>query len=892
MLSGNQIRERFLNFFVQKGHTPVPSSSLLPLNDPTLFFTNAGMVPFKDLFTGREKRGYVRAVSSQKCMRVSGKHNDLENVGRTPRHHTFFEMLGNFSFGDYFKKEAIAYAWEFLTKTVGLDKSILWMTIFHNDEEAFTIWRQEIGISGDRIVRCGEEENFWAMGETGPCGPCSEIHVDLSLLLTGKPSSGNPATHPDDFMEVWNLVFMQFDRDDKGKLVPLPKPSIDTGMGLERLCAVLQKKKSNYDTDLFLPLIQSIQEKTHKVYGKNEQDDVAMRVLADHIRSSVFLVSDGVQPSNEGRGYVLRRIMRRAIRHGKMLGRSNPFFFELAGTLVGMMQEAYPDLAKNSSLITKVIQTEEIRFLETLDRGMEMIEEEVSQLKKKGEKIFSGKTAFVLYDTYGFPLDLTELITAERGLSVDSKIFEEEMSRQKKRARSAWKGSGESAVADLYHELVRGGMTSQFLGYETMEAKGRTVALIKEGKRTDEAGEGEQVEIFVDRTPFYGESGGQVGDTGIMIDGGAALSGRPSKFQIEVSDTQKPLEGIISHHGLVKEGIIRVGDSVLLRVNNETRRSTMLNHTATHILHAALREILGDHVKQAGSLVKPERLRFDFTHFEPLTKGQIEAIELQVNTIIQSNYPVAKEEMSLEEAKKKGALAFFGDKYGERVRVVSVGPPGVLPYSMEFCGGTHLDYSGEIGVFKIIGESSVASGVRRIEAVTGLSAFAEFQRLGKMMDELSSLLKTTPAELPQRVAKLSEEAKKLQREISQLKAKMVSGGEAQGDLSQLIREVKGIKVITLETDLSDPKDLRNLGDELKVKMGSGLVLIGSKSEGKALIMVMVTKDLTGKYNAGKLVGELAPIIGGRGGGGPDMAQAGGNQPEKLAETFKKLEDLL
>lgn len=883
MLQGSEIREKFLQFFESKGHTRVPSASLIPFNDPTLFFTNAGMVPFKDVFTGREKKGFKIAASSQKCMRVSGKHNDLENVGRTPRHHTFFEMLGNFSFGDYFKKEAIAYAWEFLTKTMFLSPQGLMVTVFQNDDEAYDIWKNNIGVPEGRIIRCGEEDNFWSMGETGPCGPCSEIHVDLDYLLNGQTARGNPVLNAESFMEVWNLVFMQYNRDEKGKLEPLPKPSIDTGMGLERLTAVLQKKMSNYDTDLFTPLIGAIADGVGKLYGANPDHDVSIRVLADHIRAVVFLISDGVQPANEGRGYVLRRILRRAIRHATLLGKKEPFFFELVPPLVEQMDGVYPDLVKNQSYVVKVIKTEEERFLETLDRGLSIIEDEVKKLKDKGKGIIGGELAFTLYDTFGFPVDLTELIAEEKGLKVDKEKFDEEMEKQKERARGAWKGTGEKKVADFYYQLADQGLQTEFVGYKTLETESVVTALFVKGGRRDKATAGEEVELFVRKTPFYGESGGQVGDCGFISSKGS---------EVRVNDTQKKLEKplLMAHCGKVTTGSLRVGDVVILHVDEKFRHPTMLNHTATHILHAALREILGDHVKQAGSLVEPSRLRFDFSHFEPLTLEQIESIESKVNEVIQANYPVTKEEMSLVDAQKKGALAFFGDKYGDHVRVVSVGPPHGAPYSMEFCGGTHLAFSGEIGCFKITGQSSVASGIRRIEAITGLTAIREFQKLEKMVHECSASLKTTPAELPIRISRLSEELKKLQKEVTQLKATRAVGGAGGGfDPLNQIKEIKGVKVLAFETSLTDPKAIREFGDQLKGKMGSGILVIGSKGAGKVLLTVMVTKDLTAHYHAGKIVGELALIVGGRGGGRPDMAQAGGNLPDKLPEALTAVE---
>lgn len=878
MLSGNDIREKFLTYFEGKGHARVASAGLIPFKDPTLFFVNAGMVPFKEVFTGQEKRDYSRATSSQKCMRVSGKHNDLENVGRTPRHHTFFEMLGNFSFGDYFKKEAVIYGWEFLTEVMKIPKEPLWITIYKDDDEAAKLWHEEVGIPKDRIVRCGEKDNFWAMGETGPCGPCSEIHIDLKQYFEGKPAEGNPSTNEDDFMEIWNLVFMQYMRDEGGNMTPLPKPSIDTGMGLERLCAVLQKKRTNYDTDLFQPLIQAISKRTGKAYGQNAADDVSLRVIADHIRAATFLISDGVQPSNEGRGYVLRRIMRRAIRHGRLLGMSEPFFYEMEAPLIREMQQAYPELKKNRAFITKVIKTEEANFLETLDKGLVMIDDEIENLTRKGKKVFDGKLAFKLYDTFGFPVDLTQLIAEEKGLQVDMKTFETEMKAQKERARSTWKGSGQEKVGEIYQQLAKKEKPTAFVGYETFEVRSKITALIVDGQLVEEASEGESVELFVERTPFYGESGGQMGDQG---------SAESAKARVDIEDTQKPVEGVIVHQGKIVSGSLHVGDAVELKVSYETRRSTMLNHTATHIMHAALREILGDHVKQAGSVVDPRRLRFDFSHFESLTRDQIEQIEHRVNEVIQSNYPVVKEEMAYDAAIKKGALAFFGDKYGKKVRLVSVGP-----YSMELCGGTHLDASGEIGAFKIVSESSVASGVRRIEAITGNAAISEFQKIEHRYDQLAAKLKTSPEELPEKIKKLLDRVKELEKEVTKLKTKVAAGGGGGSDYMSQVQEIKGVRLLAFETEIDDPKALRDFSDQVKGRLESGIAVIGSKSQGKAFLIVTVSKDLTKKYHAGKIIKELAEVVGGKGGGRPDMAQAGGPKPEKLGEALKRAESLI
>ncbi|MDO8518731.1 MAG: alanine--tRNA ligase [Deltaproteobacteria bacterium] len=870
-MTGNEIREKFLKYFEGKGHVRAASSSLIPANDPTLFFTNAGMVPFKDIFTCRQQSKFKRATTSQKCLRVSGKHNDLENVGRTPRHHTFFEMLGNFSFGDYFKKEAIDFAWDFLTNVCGIKKDFLWVTVFREDDDAAKLWEKMV--DPQRIIRMGEEDNFWSMGETGPCGPCSEIHVDLKKAYGEGASQGSPATHHDDFMEIWNLVFMQFNRDEKGKMTPLPKPSIDTGMGLERLAAVLQGKKSNYDTDLFQPLIRAVSAITKKSIGTDPQTDVSLRVLADHIRATSFLISDGVLPSNEGRGYVLRRIMRRAIRHGKMLGMTKPFFYQIADTLTDEMGEAYPELKKNHDFIARVIKTEEERFLETLENGLQLINAEIAALEKSKKKGLSGEVAFKLYDTFGFPADLTQLIADEKGLSVDMAAFDREMEKQKERARSSWKGSGEEAVSEIYHELAKQLKPVTFVGYEKLEVEGKILALISGGKRVKEVSEGDEVELVADTTPFYAESGGQVGDQGVVSS---------AKGKLDVADTRRPVEGIITHRGKAT-GALKEGDKIKLTVSAALRRPTMLNHTATHILHAALREILGTHVKQAGSLVDPDRLRFDFNHFEAVTAEQIEKIEQRVNEVVLANYPVSKEEMALKEAQKKGALAFFGEKYGERVRVVSVGP-----YSTEFCGGTHLDASGEIGLFKITAESSVASGVRRVEAVTGMKAFLEFQKLEREVDEMATFLKAAPSDLPARVKKMAEKVKELEGEVSRLKSKLASGGFGGGDYMAQVKEIKGVKVLALEVDLDDPKALREFSDQVKNRLGSGIAVIGSKAGGKVALIVTVSADLTSKYNAGKIVSELAVVVGGRGGGRPDMAQAGGPLVEKLSEALQKI----
>ncbi|MBX7148893.1 alanine--tRNA ligase [bacterium] len=877
-LTGNEIREKFLSYFGSKKHARVASGSLLPFNDPTLFFVNAGMVPFKDLFLGLEKRDYTRATSSQKCMRVSGKHNDLENVGRTPRHHTFFEMLGNFSFGDYFKKDAISFAWEFLTQVIKLPAEPLWITVFREDDEAEKLWTEVAGVPKNKIVRLDEADNFWSMGPTGPCGPCSEIHVDLQLYWGTGKSAGNPGTHPDDFMEIWNLVFMQFNRDESGKMTPLPKPSIDTGMGLERLAAVVQKKKSNFETDLFWPVMEEILKVAGKTYGNNSEDDVSVRVIADHLRAMTFLISDGVQPANEGRGYVLRRIMRRAIRHGKMLGLTKPFIFQIADILIEQMKSAYPELSKNKSFIQKVIQNEEQSFLQTLDKGLAMIGEEFARLTKEKEKTLSGELAFKLYDTFGFPIDLTQIISEEKGFVVDMEGFSKAMDEQKERARANWKGSGEAKVEAIYHELASQNKKTKFLGYETLNADATVLTLIADGKVASEAGEGDLVEVLVDQTPFYGEGGGQVGDVGFI----EAPTGK-----VEVIDTQKPVDGIFAHRGKVVEGKITSGAKVKMKVTTPTRQAIMKNHTATHIMHAALREILGDHVKQAGSVVKPDYLRFDFSHFEPVSREQLEKIENRVNEVILANYPVTKEELGYKEAIAKGALAFFGDKYGDKVRMVQIGP-----YSTELCGGTHLNASGEIGLFKITSESSVASGVRRIEAVTGFGALKEFRTATHRLGELAELVKATPQEIAGRVKKMNDRIKELNSEIAALKTKMASGGGGGSDYMDKVETINGVKFLAFETDIDDPKLLREFSDTVKNRLQSGIAVIAAKAGDKVSLIVTVSKDLADKYHAGKIIGEVAQVVGGKGGGRPDMAQAGGSDPSKINEALAKAKSLI
>ncbi len=876
-MQSRDIREKFLKYFESKKHLRVRSSSLIPENDPTLFFTNAGMVQFKNNFLGLEKAPSNRATSSQKCMRVSGKHNDLENVGRTHRHHTFFEMLGNFSFGDYFKKEAIAFAWEFLTKEMKIDPKRLWITVFLDDDEAAQIWESDIGVSPKRIIRLGEKDNFWSMGEEGPCGPCTEIHYDFRDKIVETEESFLKASDAGEIMEIWNLVFMQYNRSANGEMAKLPKPSVDTGMGLERLSAVVQGVHSNYESDLFTPIIRAIEEKVGKKYGKDENTNVSIRVLADHIRAATFLIGDGVQPSNEGRGYVLRRILRRAIRHGRMLGMREPFFFELADTVITEMKPAYPELAKHQSFIKSVIQAEEERFLTTLEKGLEIIKNEINSQKQKGTKCFEGEVVFKLYDTFGFPVDLIQNIADEEGFTVDMEGFESAMLEQKATARRAWKGSGQERVSQVYQDLGQQIQPTEFLGYQTLSASSPVLALIRNGELTQEVKAGDEAYVICEKTPFYGESGGQVGDKGYIT---------TSTFKMEVQDSQKPTPHLIVHQGLVSKGTLKKGETVKLEVDPRHRSPVKLNHTATHLLHAALREILGDHVRQAGSLVAPHRLRFDFSHFEPVSPDNLERIENLVNEKIREDLPVEKLEMSYDESQKTGAMALFGEKYGDRVRVLKVGD-----FSTELCGGTHVDRSGEIGFFKIVEESSVAAGVRRLEAVTGFDAVAYVRKQEKALKEIAYKLRTHVEDVPEKIDRMTEQLKKFEKEISQLRQKLHSGSAGE-DYFKNVKEKEGAKVLGIKIEADNVDTLRTLSDQFIQKLGKGVLLLAAQTEGKVTLIVRVSKDLTSKYKAGDIVKTLAPIVGGSGGGRPDMAQAGGQDVSKIDEALARFYELI
>ncbi len=890
-LTATEVREAFLRFFEERGHRRVRSSSLVPLNDPTLLFTNAGMVQFKDVFTGREKRDYSRATSSQKCVRAGGKHNDLDNVGFTARHHTFFEMLGNFSFGDYFKADAIAFAWDLVTRVLGIDSRRLATTVFNGerglgwDEEAFELWVKQ-GVPRDRIHKLGYEDNFWAMGDTGPCGPCSEIHffqgddLPCAEVAAGRKCKG-VACDCDRWLEIWNLVFMQFEKKDKdGPLLPLPKPSIDTGSGLERVAAVVQGKRSNYDTDLFRPLLAKVEELSGRKYGASEQDSASMRVIADHSRATAFLVADGVQPSNEGRGYVLRRIMRRAIRHGSKLGLTEPFLSQAVGRVVEMMREAYPELHENRSFVLEVARHEEEAFRRMLDRGLRLIDEEIERLKASGAKVLPGEVVFFLHDTHGFPWDLTQIIARERGFDIDQAAYEQRMQQQREKAEFV--GSGDKAVGQIYQRLFARLGETEFLGYqgEGHEGEGTLVAIVRDGAdEITQADAGQTVELVFDRTPFYGESGGQVGDTG-------QISGHGGKSIAEVTDTTRPVPGLIVHRAKIARGRLAVGDVCHLSVDSQRRRAIRANHSATHLLHRALKVVLGDHVKQAGSVVMPDYLRFDYSHFAPPSLAELERVEDLVNGWIRENAAAETRVMSLEEARKSGAVALFGEKYGDRVRVVSVHPE-----STELCGGTHVSRTGDIGLFKIISDGSIASGIRRIVALTGAGAFTYLREIEDQIRKASELLKTSPKELVKRVEANQKRIKELERKAEEAAVRASSGSPA--DALAQTREVNGIKVLATRVDPADAKVFRGLADNLRDRLRSGVVAIGGGKDGKALLLVAVTADLTAKgVSAVDLVREMAKEIGGSGGGKADLAQAGGSDPSRIPAALERLYELL
>ena len=875
-MTGQELRNKFLQYFKDRQHAVVGSYPLVPKNDPSLLFTNAGMVQFKDVFLGDEKREYTRAVTVQKCVRAGGKHNDLEMVGRTSRHHTFFEMLGNFSFGDYFKKEAIQYGWEFLTEVIGLPRDRLYISVFQDDDEAFNIWANNMKMPRERIFRMDEKDNFWAMGATGPCGPCSEIFIDQGKNMGCGKSSCAVGCDCDRYLEIWNLVFMQFDRDTSGKLTPLPKPSIDTGMGLERLAAVVQGRTTNYDTDLMMSIINESAKITGCVYGKDDEVNVSLRVLTDHARASTFLIGDGVIPSNEGRGYVLRKIMRRALRHGKLLGQKNPFFHKITSKVIEDFKGAYPDLTSNSDFIKRVVLNEEESFGSTLNFGTQRLEEILQKVQKEKLPSIPGEEIFKLYDTYGFPTDLVEETAKDAGLEMDMAGYEKAMQEQKSKAMASWKGSGEKEVAPFYKEFAQSSVPTKFEGYISNEENATILAILREETKIETANQGDDIELLVDRTPFYGESGGQVGDSGTAFN---------DNVQLELLNAIKPLPGLIVHKAKILNGSIKTGDSLTLRIDKFNRKNTALNHSATHLLHAALKEVLGEHIKQAGSLVAPDRLRFDYTHFSPLTQKERHKTESLVNEKIRDNIQVSTKEMEIEEALKEGAMALFGEKYGDQVRVVSV--PG---FSKELCGGTHVSATGDIGLFRIVSEGGIASGVRRIEAVTGAAAYHKVNSEHESLSTIRSVLKAPANEELSKVKKLLEKNRELEKEILLLKEKIVSGKDSSEEDD--IQKMGGISFLIKNLDGTDAKTLRTYIDNAKNKLKSGIVVAGSVADGKVAMAAGVTKDLTKKFHAGDIIKEIAVIVGGSGGGRPDMAQAGGTHTDKLDEALKKAEEII
>jgi alanyl-tRNA synthetase len=860
-MTSSEIRGSFLEFFRKNGHAVLPSSSLVPGNDPTLLFTNAGMVQFKDLFLGKEVRDYSRAATAQRCVRAGGKHNDLENVGYTARHHTFFEMLGNFSFGDYFKKEAIHFAWNFITGTLGIPKDRLWVTVFKEDDEAARIWTEEIGIDPTRCTRMGEKSNFWSMGETGPCGPCTEIFYDHGAEIPGGPP-GSPDEDGDRYVEIWNLVFMQYERSSDGVLLPLPKPSVDTGMGLERVAAVMQGVHSNYDIDLFKSLIRSAAEIT----GTRDLESSSLRVIADHIRACTFLIVDGVVPSNEGRGYVLRRIIRRAIRHGYKLGQNQPFFHKLVASLVREMGAYYTELASGEARATQILAQEESRFAETLTTGMALLDAEAAKLKST---VIPGETVFRLYDTYGFPLDLTADVARERGLTIDQAGFDAAMAAQRGRARAASKFG-----AELQDAVKLTGKTD-FLGYDRLTDKGLVTALIFDGAVVHELRPGQEGRVVLDHTPFYAESGGQIGDSGVLV-------GASARFRVR--DTQK-IGASFAHVGVLEAGELRVGDAVDAQVDQERRTAIALNHSATHLLHAALRKVLGTHVEQKGSLVAADRLRFDFSHTQAMSPGELTQVEDLVNSAIRRNAPAETKVMALDEAVAAGAMSLFGEKYDSDVRVLSIGD-----FSMELCGGTHVERAGDIGLFKILSESGVAAGVRRVEAVTGKTAYEWVVHTEQVLRDIAAMLRGSRDDVDEKVRELIERSRRLEKEVQQLKSKLASGQG--GDLTSQAKDVGGVKVLAAQIDGADAKSLRDAVDQLKDKLGSSVIVLATVQDGKVVLVAGVSADLLNRMKAGEIVGAIAAQVGGKGGGRADFAQAGGTQPENLGKALAGVESLI
>ena len=871
-MTGHQIRQRFLEYFEQHRHRIVKSSSLVPANDPTLLFANAGMNQFKEVFLGREKREYVRATSSQKCVRAGGKHNDLENVGKTARHHTFFEMLGNFSFGDYFKSEAIPFAWNLVTKEYGIDQDRLWITIYQDDEEAFEIWNRKMKIPGERVFRLGEKDNFWAMGDTGPCGPCSEIHYDQGAAAS--ELSHEDCAFPCDcgrYVEIWNLVFMQFDRDAFGKLTPLPRPSIDTGMGLERITAVLQGKTSNFETDLLKPLILQAAEIAQRDYGQDSSGDVSLRVIADHSRAAAFLISDGVIPSNEGRGYVLRKIVRRAIRHGKLIGIEDPFLYKMTGYVVELMKEPYPELVATREYVSKVVKSEEQRFSSTIRIAIDQLSEILGDLQKlpESKRILPGDVIFKFYDTFGLPIDLIQEVADETQVRLDQAGFNQKLEAQRERGKASWKASGDALSGGGKAEFVPASKT-EFLGYTDFEVEDAKIVGIRlDGKESDSLAVGQIGEIFLDKTPFYAETGGQVGDTGV-------LEGDNSGAMVHKTTPLAP--GYTAHSVKCIRGTFRTGDVVKARVDVDRRLTIMKNHTATHLLHAALRNLVGFHVKQAGSLVAPERLRFDFTHYAALSSEEVSEIENMVNAVVMENSSVTTAVKDLDAAVAEGAMALFGEKYGEKVRMVSVDN-----FSKELCGGTHVSRTGDIGLFKVVSESGIAAGVRRIEAVTGPNLLSKFREDEQLISQLEEISRGKRTELPVLLEKYQTHLKALEKELDDLKYRL-----AKSSIDKLLQSaltIKDVKVLTGVVDDLDKSSLRNLADELKSKLERGVVVLATSDGDRVSLVATMTSNLNPKLHAGKLVKEISSLVGGSGGGRPDMAEAGGKEPKKLPEAL-------
>ncbi|MGA3084332.1 MAG: alanine--tRNA ligase [Thermodesulfobacteriota bacterium] len=870
MKTGKEIRQAFLDYFRDHEHEVIKSASLIPRDDPSLLFTNAGMVPFKRVFLGEEKRDYLRAASSQKCVRAGGKHNDLENVGRTARHHTFFEMLGNFSFGDYFKTEAIRLAWDLLIRVYNLPKDRLYVSVFQKDDEAYQIWHQETGLPPERIIRLGEKDNFWSMGDIGPCGPCSEILFDQGPEMScGQPDCA-PGCDCDRYLEIWNLVFMQFNRDANGLLTPLPKPSIDTGMGLERITAVIQGVPNNFLTDLFRDIILAVKDISGISMGQKEETDIAIKVISDHSRALAFLLADGAIPSNDGRGYVVRRILRRAARFGKVLGINKPFLYRLTQIVAEVMADQFPEVQEHKAFTSQVIQKEEERFLETLDFGLKLLTEEIDRLRQENKQVLPGSLVFKLYDTYGFPLDIIQDVIRDQNLSLDQQGFQAHMDRQREMSRQAWKGSGDREIQEGYKTLMARELKNEFKGYDRLEMQSHIIALIHDGKEVQQIKSPQEIELVAAETPFYAESGGQAGDLG-------TIQSQQGRFAVE--ETFSLPNGLILHRGRLQQGTLKVGDQIFLSVSKDRRTPTAHNHTATHLLHGALRRTLGDQVKQAGSLVTAQRLRFDFSHYSALSLKELQAVEDLVNEQIRQNLPVKTRIMDYEEAKATGAIALFEERYGDRVRLVQIGD-----FSQELCGGTHTARTGDLGLFKVLSEGSVAAGVRRIEAVTGKEALITVHQEEDQLKAIGELLKSGTEDLVPRIEKLLAQQKELERTITRLNKSLFTGGGLESILNRA-RVINGTKILSCPVPTTEAKELRDLADSLRDRLESGIVILGSVKEDKVLLVTVVSKDLTRKFQAGKIIKRLAKALGGDGGGRPDMAQAGGNRPDLLESTL-------